>query len=403
MSSIESLAQGFDGHVATWEQYDQARRSSIDAALKGTDAEVVERVRAAILAHEHQAATRRFREFAASHLDANYFRDHPHPEDDPIGRAELRDLLDAAYDLRSRYLHELKALPTELSHPHLHREWVLVDGRAHLTFQGLSRLAREVILRFIATSPKVEREPFDYTLEQWGVVGARLSAECWVGRAEGLKPTHARKRLEALLCQASAALRLVEGAGITDVRPAIARAEELIPEMSPTDRRRFVAFSFLYNLLMPPELRSPDFDAFYDERHADLLESSGETLALHAVLGGELELDLQAHVEAHTAYLRRRNRPNGLRAPRPIESAMSLGLAERCRAEGDIAQARATLAFAVENAPGDRVLAELERGFDAERPIEWSAALFPLTAATGDDAAHDPAEPTVDDPPVPAE
>lgn len=399
VSSIESLAQGFDGHVATWDQYDQAKRASVDAALEGADAEVAGRVRAAILAHEHQAATRRFREFAASHVQAGYFRDHPHPEDDPIGRAELRDLLDAAYHLRSRYLHELKALPTELSHPHVHREFVVVQDRAHPTFQGLSRLAREVILHFIATSPRIEREPLDYTLEQWGVIGARWSAEVWVGNAESLEPKHGRERLEALLWQASQALRGVEGAGISDVRPAIARAEELMPDMSPTERRRFVAFSFLYNLLVPPERRSPGFEAFHDERHADLLAPSGEALALHAVLGGVPAFDLPTHVEAHTAYHRRRNWPNGLRAPRVVESAMSLALAERCRAGGDDGKARAMLAFAVENSPGDAVVAGLERGFDSNLPIDWRPALFPLTATSSDDdAAGAAAEPSATTP-----
>lgn len=401
VSSIESLAQGFDGHVATWDQYDQAKRASVDAALEGADPEMAGRVRDAILAHEHQAATRRFREFAASHVEAGYFRDHPHPEDDPAGRAELRDLLDAAYHLRSRHLHELKPLPTEISHPHAHREWVLVKGRAHPTFQGLSRLAREVILHFIATSQRVEREPLDYTLEQWGVVGARWSAEYWIGSADGLEPKHGRERLEALLWQASQALRGVEGAGISDVRPAIARAEELLPGMPPTDRRRFVAFSFLYNLLVPPERRSPGFEAFHGEHHADLLGPSGEALALHAVLGGTPAFDLPTHVEAHDGYHRRRNRPNGLRAPRVVESAMSIALAERCRAEGDAGQARAMLAFATENSPGDAVVPGLERGFDPGRPIVWRPALFPLTAGATDDAASDAAEPAAPTGPEP--
>lgn len=336
VSSIESLAQGFDGHIATWDQFEQTRRSSIDAALEGADADVAARVRDAILAHEHQAATRRFREFATSHIDAGYFRNHPHPEDD---RSAGRNC-ETCWTPHTTYV---RATSTSLRRSRQNsairtstREWVLVDGRAHLTFQGLSRLAREVILRFVATGPKVEREPLDYTLEQWGVVGARWSAEYWIGGAEGLKPEDGRERLEALLWQASQVLRLVEVTGISDVRPAIARAEELIPEMSPTERRRFAAFGLLYNLAMPPELRSPGFEALQSGRHPDLPESSAENLALHAVFGGEPSLDLQAHVEAHAAYFRRRNRPNGLRAPRPIESAMSLGLAERCRAEGDV-------------------------------------------------------------------
>lgn len=57
------------------------------------------------------------------------------------------------------------------------------------------------------------------------------------------------------------------------------------------------------------------------------------------------------------------------------------------------------LAFAVENSPGDAVVAELERGFDADRPIDWRAALFPMTVAQTDgDTASEPSGAAVGDP-----
>ncbi|MCK1611491.1 MULTISPECIES: hypothetical protein [unclassified Bradyrhizobium] len=75
VTSIESLAQGFDGHVAEWSDYDSRKRNKIDEALKDASDEVAGGVRDGVLSNEHVALARRFRDFAMAHVAPSFFRE----------------------------------------------------------------------------------------------------------------------------------------------------------------------------------------------------------------------------------------------------------------------------------------------------------------------------------------
>lgn len=64
VAAVESLAQDFDGHRSDWESVDEHKRTALDSALVGADPAIAQRVRGALLAVEHVALARRFREFA---------------------------------------------------------------------------------------------------------------------------------------------------------------------------------------------------------------------------------------------------------------------------------------------------------------------------------------------------
>jgi hypothetical protein len=64
VASIESLAQDFDGHEGSWNDFDETKRKKIDQALADADVATADRVRAALVEIEHLALSRRFRDFA---------------------------------------------------------------------------------------------------------------------------------------------------------------------------------------------------------------------------------------------------------------------------------------------------------------------------------------------------
>ncbi|MEH3117158.1 MAG: hypothetical protein PGN25_06005 [Methylorubrum populi] len=74
VSSLESLAQDFDGFAPAWSDLDDRKRHAIDAALADTGSFQAEAIRAAILENEHVALARRYRAFVQAHVDADYFR-----------------------------------------------------------------------------------------------------------------------------------------------------------------------------------------------------------------------------------------------------------------------------------------------------------------------------------------
>jgi hypothetical protein len=113
--SIESLAQEFDGHIAEWSDYEHRKRKKIDAALEGTPEEIGAKVREAVLANEHVAAARRFRYFALAHIAPSFFREEAALAVGPISRADLTVALQEAYAIRSRYVHTLQEIPSQLT------------------------------------------------------------------------------------------------------------------------------------------------------------------------------------------------------------------------------------------------------------------------------------------------
>ena len=233
--SIESLAQDFDNFQPQWADYDQRKRIAIDQALAGGDEDLAERVRQALLATEHVALGRRFREFALDYLESSYFRQEAQGLTNPAGRTDLEVALRQAYNLRSGYIHELVELPAILKMPGF-GDTTSLDRQVKLTFQGLARLARHVIATFIQRQPKVYREEYDYRLEQPGVARIELEPRYWVGHTDNLHHNAGRRRLEGFLKQATACLLEEQGASVTDLKDMLSEVEKMLPQMSSEPR-----------------------------------------------------------------------------------------------------------------------------------------------------------------------
>ena len=202
--SIEALEQEFDDFQPIWQDYDQRKRLAMDKALAGADEQLATRVRETLLETEHCALSRRFREFAVDHLRPSYFRAEAHGLANPAERADLDSALRQAYNLRSRYIHELRELPKILTLP-VPGDTVEVPfgHEVLLTFQGLSRLARHVITTFIRRQPKVDREEYDYSQERAGILQMQMAPQYWIGDVADLDRDSGRERLEGFLKQVS--------------------------------------------------------------------------------------------------------------------------------------------------------------------------------------------------------
>lgn len=197
VSSVESLAQDFDGFAPTWSDLEDRKRHAIDAALSDVNKPQADAVRAAILKNEHVALARRYRAFVQAHVDAGYFR-RADAGARPLAHFELDPALRQAYGLRSAYIHQLRSLPTPIALPHWHWETTTVERQPALTFQGLFRLTQHVIRAFVLERPKCEKEAYNYRFEEAGVVSMELAPQYWIWQPLN-NPAEARRRLEGLL------------------------------------------------------------------------------------------------------------------------------------------------------------------------------------------------------------
>lgn len=376
VSAIELLAQEFDGYESGWNDVDERKRKLVDAALSRASAQTGKRVREAIVSAEHVLLSRRYRAFVKAHLDERYFRSLSKDSGTPIAAYEIDEAIRGAYALRSKYLHNLRALPDSLSHPFGHSEVTYVERKAVLTFQGLARLTRAVIREFVARGRKVEFEEYRYRHEEAGIRVMEMASQYWVANPLQ-KADHAKKRLEGFLSELASVMSDHKGAALTDLRPMLSDIERMMPRASARNKPAMFAVYLLFNLVVAIEQRMPSFDAFVDKHHKVFDRPSVEGLVALTLLDRISDWPLEVHRQQLDVYFEIRATSKGLHAPRSFDAAICLALAERYREMRDFDQMRLMISKAVESLPGNLALVELERASSEDAPIIWRSALFP--------------------------
>ena len=377
VASIESLAQKFDEFRPEWNDYDDTKRKKIDNALRNADKDTSQNLREALLETEHHSLARRFREFTVEHLQSSYFREETIGIESPASRADLAGALREAYVLRSRYIHNLHELPSQLAMGTFRGETIEVERRTFLTFRGMARLARHVILEFIRRQPKVAKEPYDYSLERFGIVQMQMAPQYWIGNAENVDPTSGTRRLEGFLSQVTACFNQVKDATITDLHPMLRKVEAIFPTIDVNRRRPFLAIYLLYNSLLSADKKMSNLKKVEEQYGSEMATPSIEGMLVHLIMGTIPDWPLIAHQDIHQKYFQQRERKTGLKVTCSLEAGISLALAERFRLDEDVENARKLIELTVENYPGHESLQDFERTFNPAETIHWNKVIFP--------------------------
>lgn len=375
VASLESLAQKFDAHQATWLDLADDSRVRIDEALSTATPEVASLVRAAVLENEHVKLSRRFKEFALENLPDGFFQGDAEGQARPIGRQDLVDGLSEAYQIRSGYVHNLKSLPHLLMRPMEFAETVTVDRKTVLTFQGLSRVVRSVIVEFVRRQPSVDAEPYDYLLETGNVVKGRWAASVWMADINNLSPEDGRQWLEGFLEQLDAHFRDPKSAKFTDLRAALEVIEPLLPTMKAASRRAFLTVYIAFNHLFVPEARNANAQAVIERWEYIFDAPSIEALFLHSMTNPPT-WDIEAHARVLDKHIASRSKKSGYHFPRLFDASMSLQLVERYRQAGLLEEAARRLKLTSDNFPEYlRLRARAVEG-DLTHPISWEKLLL---------------------------
>jgi hypothetical protein len=387
VASVESLAQSFDAHQATWLDVADESRERIDAALDGSTPGVADAVRAAVLANEHVKLSRRFKEFALGNLPNDFFRGGTDGQVRPIGKQDLIDGLGEAYQTRSGYVHNLRRLPHELTAQSSFAETTTVERKTALTFQGLSRVARSVILEFVRRQPIVEAEPYDYLYETGSVVRARWAATHWMSNIASATPEGGRQWLEGFLEQLAAYFIAPQSVQFTDIRAAMEVVEPTLPGMKAPSRLAYLAVYFAFNNIFPPEQRNTNAQAVTGRWHTVFDAPSVEAMLLHS-FAQPPSWGLDVHATTLDTHLASRAKRSGYRFPRLFDASMSLQLVERYRLAEQFEEAARRLTLTSENFPEyPRLRTRADEGGLA-REVLWQELLLPQR----EDVAPTPAD-----------
>jgi hypothetical protein len=383
--SMESLAQNFDAFESAWDDYDRNKRRRIDEALGEAPEATADKVRAAVLANEHMAIARRFREFALAHVGPSFFREEAEDAVGAISRPDLSIALRQAYSIRSSYVHHLKDIPRLLVEIEGFHEAMIVDGQPTLTFAGIARVAHHVIETFVARAPKKETEEFDWRKDLPGMLTMQAASHNWVGNPQGFDATTAQQYLVAFIGQLVGRL-LQPSATITDIRPVLEKVEALVPGLAkPAQRLPMLALYFTFNLVVPEDCRSAGHQKLLELYGGDFDVPSIISLAGHLVTGQNPQWPLLVMEELHARYFRERHHANTFELGPILEAAFTLRLAEQNRAAGDFTRALELIGFAVEICPKCVSLRNFEASIQLDElvAIDWQAILLPAAAPPG--------------------
>jgi hypothetical protein len=254
VAALESLGDDSLTAATTWERYDPAKRTIIDATLKGVDDDVAKRVRNGILEADRAGLKRRFVASTLARVSPTYYREEAVNNVRPPRAAELERMLSIAYDIRSRRSHVLQDLGGEA--------WVFTDGAETtfeatferiLTLAGLWRLTRHAVRRFVADAPKAQPEPWDYRGALPGQFQAQLAPQYWIGQANGFDAESAPRWLngvaEAMISWLAG--ENVDGFNLTGV---VEKIEQLVPLLPDGEvKTTMVAIHVLWHEWVRPE------------------------------------------------------------------------------------------------------------------------------------------------------
>lgn len=387
VASIESLAQEFDGHQATWNDYEEKKRRIIDEALTGAEEALAERVRNAILEIEHVSLGKRFQAFAINHIKPSFFREESDAVTHPITRFDLPTALSNAYLARSKYVHTSQKLPKPLDRDSGYSDTCRIDNKTWLTIQGLARLARHIITEFIMRQQTITSEPYNYNLERSNIMTVSLAPQYWIhiidfSRGSGVK------RFEGFLNQLAILWENDSNKPLSDLSHLLTELQANFDRINIADKLAFLCLFIIYNRLVGERDRIENCLEFIGRYENLLIQPSSAVLVTRNILEMEIEWSIEDHHTCLMKYFKERDHKFSFRCPQLLESGMLLQLAERYRANNDLDKAKELVSLAVESYPEHQALRKFESEFTSiHQPINCYSILLPPLNET-------PTEPT---------
>lgn len=371
VAALESLGQASESEPAVWEDYDPSKRHRIDAATQGLDDVVRARIESAVLANEHHGLQRQFVAFVLDHVEPSFYRNEAVGAIRPIKTTELPNALRQAYSIRSRTVHALGRLAREVWMAGDRADTALLDTGIVLSLEGLSRLSRHVVRRFVERAPQGVDSTFNYRSALPGIMPGRWAAQYWIGRAGGFNRDTAAEYFDGMLTYLIEGLSKRSETGLVDMSPVLESIEGTALGLSKReDRLAMAGIMTVWNTVAPPDRRRRLKPKLAKRFEADLAEPSMVSFAIGMVLGRPIEWSTEDMQLLSDARWKERlgNKPAPL--PMRVDAALHILLADRLLHEGSKTKALGELGRAVETVPGLAPLIEFEQAIErGEDPV----------------------------------
>lgn len=197
--ALESLSQRHDGYVPVWDDFDGDMKSKIDEQLGLVQADIANAVRKILINGKQFKLRKRFEAFIENNLGVEFYRENLGGSNRTLRRIQLKRCLQNLYELRSGYVHELRPLDVMLSSPgQASSDYLIRFDEPYLTYTGLLRLAREVLIRFVDKS-EAGAEKINWSTEISGSLIVELGGREWMSDPDRFDQRRAKLWLSTAL------------------------------------------------------------------------------------------------------------------------------------------------------------------------------------------------------------
>jgi hypothetical protein len=367
VAALESLGQTVAPPRSAWSEYDRSKRARIEAATVGLSEKRTKRIQDAVLANEHLHLQRRFVAFVLGHVEPDFYRNEAVGAIRPMPATALPAALRHAYALRSRNIHALESIAPEIWMAAHRSDTASVEGNSLLSLEGLARVSRHVIRRFIARAPRGVDPGFNYRSALPGIIRMPLAPQHWIQFPQGFNQNTAPAVLDGMISYLIEGISGRSETGLVDMTAVIAKIEQSVLGLSDHQARLPMAgIVALWQNFAAPEKRAKLKQKLIGRLSDDLRQPSIVAFALSLLLGQKRDWSTDQTLDLSAA--RRRERLSGARQPMPerIDAALHLVAADQSFARGEGSAGLTQLSHAVETVPGLVELIEYEEAIMRE-------------------------------------
>lgn len=352
--SIEALSLTFYSFKPTWQDYDQNMKDKLQTEFANIDSSAVERIKNILIESSHLKLQKRFIDFVVTYTSDSFYSTEAKDIIGALKKSETIRALKNAYNMRSKYVHQLMPIQEQLRFPNLSDgDVVRWQNDVYFTFSGLTRLVYHVITNFIWTQESVEKEKYNWYQDLPGIISVEMAPQYWIWEHEHFTPKQALKRLSGLLSKLEDSI--INNAPMVDLTGLMKKIEEFIPNAKSEDKLPMVAMYIIYNGLFFKD----SLEKIWDKYNKELSVCTIESLVVYHIVGGNIPWNVDDCENIYNDYVKQKFSKNNLLIPNLFNIGLMLQLATMNLELGNTSRFQEWLCRAYLDSPGKPKLQDL--------------------------------------------
>ncbi|MFL5330487.1 MAG: hypothetical protein ACJ8C4_16410 [Gemmataceae bacterium] len=351
---LEALSNASDDvFVPTWDDFDEGQRKKIDKVCERIDAQAAQDLRTILTNNQHLKLSKRFVDFVMSHVRDAFFTTEARGQQWTIRKGDLPRLLKNLYTTRSGFVHDLQEAIENVRHLTLEPNCETLRSRhdVFMSYAGLIRLVRHVLVSFVSSAPKLETEPIEWREQLPGIITAEMAPEYWIHKTQGFAEEFAKHRFSGFVAYFMDLLTRPT-ATMTLLRPIVDLIAQVLPNSKPENQPALVGMFWLYNGLIVQNKAVPDWEKTVDQYANAATTARIEYLAVATLFRGRMRYTGSECESAYREYALHRYKLKAVNLPPRLETGIVCDIANFYLEEGNEEAQRRLLSEAITDMGG---------------------------------------------------